>query len=94
LITSECYRSHENTQVGIDVASAPRQAGYIANYAENITGISLMHDEGTGGNLNGGYGIFPLFPLPPGFSALDNSSTTQIGIEDRKITRIEGSDST
>ena len=53
-----------------------------------------MHDEGTGGNLNGGYGIFPLFPLPPGFSALDNSSTTQIGIEDRKITRIEGSDST
>jgi hypothetical protein len=22
-----------------------------------------MHDEGTGGNTNGGYGIFPLFPL-------------------------------
>lgn len=21
-----------------------------------------MHDEGTGGNTNGGYGIFPLFP--------------------------------
>ena len=22
-----------------------------------------MHDEGTGGNTAGGYGIFPLFPL-------------------------------
>lgn len=22
-----------------------------------------MHDEGTGGNTNGGYGFFPLFPL-------------------------------
>lgn len=22
-----------------------------------------MHDEGTGGNSDGGYGIFPLFPL-------------------------------
>jgi hypothetical protein len=22
-----------------------------------------MHDEGTGGNANGGYGFFPLFPL-------------------------------
>jgi len=22
-----------------------------------------MHDEGTGGNAAGGYGIFPLFPL-------------------------------
>ena len=22
-----------------------------------------MHDEGTGGNTDGGYGIFPLFPL-------------------------------
>ena len=29
----------------------------------NVTGISLMHDEGTGGNTAGGYGFFPLFPL-------------------------------
>lgn len=49
-------------KVGIDVSTAPRQAGYIADNS-SITGISLMHDEGTGGNTNGGYGIFPLFPL-------------------------------
>ncbi|KAF9261279.1 hypothetical protein L218DRAFT_1046753 [Marasmius fiardii PR-910] len=53
---------HAMAKVGIDVSSAPRQAGYIADNS-SITGISLMHDEGTGGNTNGGYGIFPLFPL-------------------------------
>ncbi len=49
-------------KVGIDVSTTPRQAGYIADNS-SITGISLMHDEGTGGNTAGGYGIFPLFPL-------------------------------
>ncbi|RDB26624.1 hypothetical protein Hypma_005541 [Hypsizygus marmoreus] len=53
---------HAMVKVGIDVSTAPRQAGYIADNS-SITGISLMHDEGTGGNTNGGYGIFPLFPL-------------------------------
>ncbi|KAJ7601123.1 glycosyl hydrolase family 92-domain-containing protein [Mycena floridula] len=53
---------HAMAKVGIDVSTAPRQAGYIADNS-SITGISLMHDEGTGGNTNGGYGIFPLFPL-------------------------------
>lgn len=42
--------------------TAPRQAGYIADDSP-VTGISLMHDEGTGGNTDGGFGIFPLFPL-------------------------------
>lgn len=53
---------HAMAKVGIDVSTAPRQAGYIHDNS-SITGISLMHDEGTGGNTNGGYGIFPLFPL-------------------------------
>ncbi|KII85438.1 glycoside hydrolase family 92 protein [Plicaturopsis crispa FD-325 SS-3] len=53
---------HGMVKVGIDVDSAPRQAGYIHDNS-SITGISLMHDEGTGGNTNGGYGFFPLFPL-------------------------------
>ncbi|KAF8193001.1 glycosyl hydrolase family 92-domain-containing protein [Pholiota molesta] len=49
-------------EVGIDVNTTPRQAGYVSDDSP-ITGISLMHDEGTGGNTAGGYGIFPLFPL-------------------------------
>ncbi|GJE97619.1 glycoside hydrolase family 92 protein [Phanerochaete sordida] len=49
-------------KVGIDVDETPRQAGYIADNS-SVTGISLMHDEGTGGNTEGGYGFFPLFPL-------------------------------
>ncbi|KAF9479830.1 hypothetical protein BDN70DRAFT_806378 [Pholiota conissans] len=53
---------HAMAKVGIDVNTTPRQAGYIAD-GSAITGISLMHDEGTGGNTAGGYGIFPLFPL-------------------------------
>ncbi|KAJ7220563.1 glycosyl hydrolase family 92-domain-containing protein [Mycena pura] len=53
---------HAMAKVGIDVNTAPRQAGYIHDNS-SITGISLMHDEGTGGNTDGGYGIFPLFPL-------------------------------
>ncbi|KAJ6504131.1 glycosyl hydrolase family 92-domain-containing protein [Mycena vitilis] len=53
---------HAMAKVGIDVSTAPRQAGYLHDNS-SITGISLMHDEGTGGNSNGGYGIFPLFPL-------------------------------
>ncbi|KAI0690299.1 glycosyl hydrolase family 92-domain-containing protein [Cytidiella melzeri] len=53
---------HAMVKVGIDVDTAPRQAGYIHDNS-SVTGISLMHDEGTGGNTDGGYGIFPLFPL-------------------------------
>ncbi|KAF5354327.1 hypothetical protein D9756_007228 [Leucocoprinus leucothites] len=53
---------HAMAKVGIDVSTAPRQAGYIHDNS-SITGISLLHDEGTGGNTNGGYGVFPLFPL-------------------------------
>ncbi|EJD08450.1 uncharacterized protein FOMMEDRAFT_101848 [Fomitiporia mediterranea MF3/22] len=53
---------HAMVKVGIDVDTTPRQAGYIADDSP-VTGISLMHDEGTGGNTAGGYGIFPLFPL-------------------------------
>ncbi|KAF9028902.1 hypothetical protein BDZ89DRAFT_1065801 [Hymenopellis radicata] len=53
---------HAMAKVGIDVSTTPRQAGYIHDNS-SITGISLMHDEGTGGNTAGGYGIFPLFPL-------------------------------
>ncbi|PPQ72207.1 hypothetical protein CVT24_002364 [Panaeolus cyanescens] len=54
---------HAMAKVGIDVSTSPRQAGYLSTNS-SITGISLMHDEGTGGTSTGGYGIFPLFPLP------------------------------
>ncbi|KAF7324703.1 Glycoside hydrolase family 92 protein [Mycena kentingensis (nom. inval.)] len=53
---------HGLAKVGIDVTTAPRQAGYIHDNS-SISGVSLLHDEGTGGNANGGYGVFPLFPL-------------------------------
>jgi hypothetical protein len=51
-------------------------------------GISLMHDEGTGGNTNGGYGIFPLFPL------LNCAFTScPVALDNRKTLRAAGVDS-
>lgn len=73
-------------KVGIDVSTAPRQAGYIADNS-SITGISLMHDEGTGGNTNGGYGIFPLFPLQ---NCTFTSCPVRLG--DRQTLRKAGAD--
>ncbi|KAG9221214.1 hypothetical protein CCMSSC00406_0007388 [Pleurotus cornucopiae] len=72
---------HGMAKVGIDVDTAPRQAGYIHDNS-SITGISLMHDEGTGGNTNGGYGIFPLFPL-----ANCAFSSCPVGLDARKALR-------
>ncbi|KAL0958814.1 hypothetical protein HGRIS_014133 [Hohenbuehelia grisea] len=77
---------HAMAKVGIDVDTAPRQAGYIADNS-SITGISLMHDEGTGGNTNGGYGIFPLFPLMN-----CASSSCPVGLDARKALRAAGAD--
>ncbi|KAG6916990.1 hypothetical protein DXG01_004334 [Tephrocybe rancida] len=73
-------------KVGIDVSTAPRQAGYIADNS-SITGISLMHDEGTGGNTNGGYGIFPLFPLRN-----CTFSACPVGLAARQALRAAGTD--
>lgn len=73
-------------QVGIDVSTAPRQAGYISDNS-SITGISLMHDEGTGGNTNGGYGIFPLFPLMN-----CNFASCPVGLSARQTLRAAGTD--
>ncbi len=73
-------------QVGIDVSTAPRQAGYISDNS-SITGISLMHDEGTGGNTNGGYGIFPLFPLMN-----CNFASCPVGLNARQALRARGTD--
>ncbi|KAL1718177.1 glycoside hydrolase family 92 protein [Schizophyllum commune] len=71
-------------KVGLDMDTSPRQAGYKAgNYS--VTGISLMHDEGTGGTATGGWGVFPLFPL-----ADCDFSSCPVGIDDRKVKRIEG----
>ncbi|KAI5119228.1 hypothetical protein M0805_002154 [Coniferiporia weirii] len=77
---------HAMVKVGIDVDETPRQAGYIADNS-SVTGISLMHDEGTGGNTEGGYGFFPLFPL-------SNCSFEDcpVGIEARKALRAAGAD--
>ncbi|KAI0339451.1 hypothetical protein BDW22DRAFT_1336332 [Trametopsis cervina] len=77
---------HAMVKVGIDVDTAPRQAGYIHDNS-SVTGISLMHDEGTGGNTDGGYGIFPLFPLI-------NCSFTScpVGLDARKTLRAAGAD--
>ncbi|KAH9475893.1 putative secreted glycosidase [Psilocybe cubensis] len=77
---------HAMAKVGIDVSTTPRQAGYKSGNA-SITGISLMHDEGTGGNAAGGYGIFPLFPL-------NNCSflSCPVGITFRAALRAAGKD--
>ncbi|KAJ3514058.1 hypothetical protein NLJ89_g2591 [Agrocybe chaxingu] len=77
---------HAMAKVGIDVSTTPRQAGYISDNS-SITGISLMHDEGTGGNIAGGYGIFPLFPL-------QNCAFTScsVGIAARSMLRAAGKD--
>ncbi|KAJ7176679.1 glycosyl hydrolase family 92-domain-containing protein [Mycena filopes] len=77
---------HAMAKVGIDVSTAPRQAGYLAGNS-SITGISLMHDEGTGGNSNGGYGIFPLFPLTN-----CNFTSCPVGIAARAALRAAGAD--
>ncbi|KAF8994041.1 glycosyl hydrolase family 92-domain-containing protein [Cyathus striatus] len=77
---------HAMVKVGIDVSTAPRQAGYISDNS-SITGISLMHDEGTGGNTNGGYGIFPLFPLT-GCSF----TSCPVGLSSRQALRAAGTD--
>ncbi|KAJ7100677.1 glycosyl hydrolase family 92-domain-containing protein [Mycena belliarum] len=78
---------HGMAKVGIDVSTAPRQAGYVHDNS-SITGISLMHDEGTGGNTNGGYGIFPLFPL-----SNCTFASCPVGIRDRAALRKAGTDS-
>ncbi|KAL1747392.1 glycoside hydrolase family 92 protein [Schizophyllum fasciatum] len=71
-------------KVGLDMDTSPRQAGYKAgNYS--VTGVSLMHDEGTGGTATGGWGVFPLFPL----AACDFASCP-VAIDDRKVNRTEG----
>ncbi|KIY52134.1 hypothetical protein FISHEDRAFT_35806 [Fistulina hepatica ATCC 64428] len=73
-------------KVGIDVNTVPRQAGYIADNS-SITGISLMHDEGTGGDTEGGYGVFPLFPL------MDcDYGSCPVALEDRLALRAAGAD--
>lgn len=77
---------HAMVKVGIDVDETPRQAGYIADNS-SVTGISLMHDEGTGGNTEGGYGVFPLFPL-----VNCTFETCPVGIDARKALRAAGSD--
>ncbi|KAH8091050.1 glycosyl hydrolase family 92-domain-containing protein [Cristinia sonorae] len=77
---------HAMVKVGIDVDTAPRQAGYISDNS-SITGISLMHDEGTGGNTNGGYGIFPLFPL-----INCDFTSCPVGIDARKTKRAAKTD--
>ena len=77
---------HGMAKVGIDVDTAPRQAGYIADNS-SVTGISLLHDEGTGGNTNGGYGVFPLFPLSD--CALE---ACPVQLDARKAKRAAGKD--
>ncbi|KAJ7604653.1 glycosyl hydrolase family 92-domain-containing protein [Roridomyces roridus] len=77
---------HAMAKVGIDVSTSPRQAGYLHDNS-SITGISLMHDEGTGGNTDGGYGIFPLFPLTN-----CNFASCPVQIDARAALRASGAD--
>ena len=60
---------------------------HFATHNSANLGISLMHDEGTGGNTAGGYGIFPLFPL----SGCDFESCP-VGLDARKALRAAGTD--
>lgn len=46
-----------------------------------------MHDEGTGGNSDGGYGIFPLFPLMNCTFA-----SCPVGLSARETKRAAGAD--
>lgn len=46
-----------------------------------------MHDEGTGGNTDGGYGIFPLFPLMN-----CNFVSCPVGLSARQALRARGTD--
>jgi len=46
-----------------------------------------MHDEGTGGNTAGGYGIFPLFPLTN-----CSFASCPVGIQARATLRAAGKD--
>ncbi|KIJ39487.1 glycoside hydrolase family 92 protein [Sphaerobolus stellatus SS14] len=77
---------HAMAKVGIDVDITPRQAGYIS-LDGSITGISLLHDEGTGGNTAGGYGNFPLSPVTN-----CNFTLCPVAIDDRKSARVPGTD--
>ncbi|TRM60423.1 glycoside hydrolase family 92 protein [Schizophyllum amplum] len=71
-------------KVGLDMDTSPRQAGYKAgNYS--VTGISLIHDEGTGGTATGGWGVFPLFPL-----AGCDFDACPVAIADREVQRLAG----
>lgn len=84
---------HAMSKVGIDVSTSPRQAGYVHDNS-SITGVSLMHDEGTGGNTDGGYGNFPLFPFT---GVCTNSSGVdtpecEVGIVARAALRAAGTD--
>ena len=56
-------------------------------FIQHYIGISLMHDEGTGGNTNGGYGIFPLFPLTN-----CNFTSCPVALNARKTLRASGAD--
>ena len=48
-----------------------------------------MHDEGTGGNTEGGYGFFPLFPL------IDCTFTScPVTLSAREAKRAAGADGT
>ena len=46
-----------------------------------------MHDEGTGGNTDGGYGMFPLFPLTN-----CNFTSCAVGVNVRAALRAAGAD--
>lgn len=48
-----------------------------------------MHDEGTGGNTDGGYGFFPLFPL-----SNCTFSNCPVGLKAREAKRAVGADGT
>lgn len=48
-----------------------------------------MHDEGTGGNTDGGYGFFPLFPL-----SNCTFSDCPVGLKAREAKRAAGADGT
>ncbi|KAJ3766792.1 glycosyl hydrolase family 92-domain-containing protein [Lentinula raphanica] len=82
---------HAMAKVGIDVSTAPRQAGYIHDNS-SITGISLLHDEGTGGNTDGGYGNFPLFPFVGSCVGATNAPGCEPGIAARAALRAAETD--
>ncbi|KAL1948226.1 hypothetical protein VTO73DRAFT_12301 [Trametes versicolor] len=77
---------HGMVKVGIDTDSPDNHAGYDSNPSFSVTGISQLHDDGTGGSVP--LSIFKLFPMASGHCEAGNVlETCDCDINSRKRPR-------